>query len=68
MRDGAWVRWPAGAELASVVGFLLRLGFQEAGRPHPLAALSPKERSIAGHLAQLGLLYAFRCAPPPALT
>ena len=51
---------PAASELASVVGFLLQLGFREAGRPLPVAALAPLERDVAGHLAQLGLLLPFR--------
>ena len=45
-----------------MVGFLLQLGFREAGRPAPVAAFSPLERNVAGHLAQLGLLLPFKCA------
>ena len=52
----------AAAELASVVGFLLQLGFREAGRPAPIGAFSPLERDVASHLAQLGLLLPFKCA------
>ena len=52
----------AAAELASVVGFLLQLGFREAGRPSPVGALSALERDVAGHRAQLGLLLPFKCA------
>ena len=53
----------AASELASVVGFLLQLGFREAGRPLPVAAMPPLERDVAGHLAQLGLLLPFRRVP-----
>jgi len=52
----------AAAELASVVGFLLQLGFRDAGRPAPIGAFSPLERDVASHLAQLGLLLPFKCA------
>ena len=54
----------AGSELASAVSFLLQLGFLEPGRPSRAAPLTPLERTIAGHLAQLGLLLPFRCPIP----
>lgn len=47
------------AELASVLGFLLQLGFQ-GERPLAAATLDPGQRDIAAHMAQLGLLAAFR--------
>lgn len=47
------------AELASVLGFLLQLGFQ-GERPIAAASLDPQQRDIAAHMAQLGLLAAFR--------
>ncbi len=43
-----------------MVGFLLQLGFREAGRPLRVGALAPLERDVAGHLSQLGLLLPFR--------
>ncbi|PSC69613.1 general transcription factor IIH subunit 4 isoform A [Micractinium conductrix] len=45
----------AGPDLAVALNFLLRLGLQ-AGRPMPLAQLGGAERTIAAHMAQLGLL------------
>jgi transcription initiation factor TFIIH subunit 4 len=47
------------AELASVISFLLQLGFQ-GQRSMRAGALPPLERGIAAHMAQLGLLRAFR--------
>jgi transcription initiation factor TFIIH subunit 4 len=47
------------AELASVLGFLLQLGFQ-GERPLAVASLDPQQQDIAAHMAQLGLLAAFR--------
>lgn len=46
-------------ELASVIAFLLQLGFQ-GQRSLQVAALSSAEVTIAAHVAQLGLLKAFR--------
>ena len=49
------------AELASVLGFLLQLGFQ--GERHiPCASLSPLELDIAAQMAQLGVLLPFQAA------
>ncbi|KAK9806388.1 hypothetical protein WJX72_012519 [[Myrmecia] bisecta] len=64
----------SGAELSSVVSFMLQLGFQEVGYPTPTATLTAQERIIAAHMAQLGLLLPFKvddevwyCATPLAL-
>lgn len=45
-------------ELASVLGFLLQLGFQ-GQVPLRCDGLDPRERDIAGHMVQLGVLAAF---------
>ncbi|KAG1673265.1 hypothetical protein FOA52_002545 [Chlamydomonas sp. UWO 241] len=52
----------SGAELASVVSFIMQLGFRRVGQPCRLGALAPTERAIAGHLMQLGLLMPFTVA------
>lgn len=46
-------------ELASVLGFLLQLGFQ-GELPLQCASLSPLQRDIAAHMVQLGVLAAFK--------
>jgi hypothetical protein len=45
----------AGAGLAVALNFLLRLGLQ-AGRPMRYRQLAVSERTIAAHMAQLGLV------------
>ena len=47
------------AELSTVLGFLLQLGFQ-GNRPLRCSELGPEERNIAAHMVQLGVLAAFR--------
>lgn len=46
-------------ELASALGFLLQLGFQ-GERPLCCSELDAQQRDIAAHMAQLGVLFAFR--------
>lgn len=56
----------AGAELASVISFLLQLGGQDMAQPLALDAMQPAEGEICAHLALLGLLLPFRrarCTP-----
>lgn len=50
------------------MSYLLQLGALEAERPCPTGRLSPTERTIAGHLAQLGLLRPFRCVSQDSCT
>ncbi|KAK9793768.1 hypothetical protein WJX73_008837 [Symbiochloris irregularis] len=50
----------SGAELASVVSFLLQLGGHEAAQPISLASMQANERDICADLALLGLLLPFR--------
>ncbi|GBF95756.1 general transcription factor IIH subunit 4-like [Raphidocelis subcapitata] len=65
----------SGAELASVLSFLMQLGFRQVGRPYALSGLGPLEQRIAAHMAQLGLLYTLKaeggtyfCPTPLAAT
>lgn len=44
----------------------MQLGFRRVGQPYPFDALSVTERTIAGHMMQLGLLQPFRQPPPAA--
>ena len=46
-------------ELASVLGFLLQLGFQ-GERPLKVADLDPQQRDMAAHMVQLGVLAVFK--------
>ena len=47
-----------------MLSFLMQLGFRRVGQPCAWAELqSDRERAIAGHMMQLGLLKPFR--PPP---
>eukprot|EP00884_Botryococcus_braunii_P023136 jgi/Botrbrau1/9506/Bobra.0252s0121.1 len=50
----------SGAELASVVSFLLQLGFRDVGVPFPITDLTPLEQGIASDMARLGLVFPFR--------
>eukprot|EP00195_Chlamydomonas_chlamydogama_P010376 CAMPEP_0202894508 /NCGR_PEP_ID=MMETSP1392-20130828/3906_1 /ASSEMBLY_ACC=CAM_ASM_000868 /TAXON_ID=225041 /ORGANISM="Chlamydomonas chlamydogama, Strain SAG 11-48b" /LENGTH=534 /DNA_ID=CAMNT_0049579235 /DNA_START=140 /DNA_END=1743 /DNA_ORIENTATION=- len=50
----------SGAELSSVMSFLMQLGFRRVGQPCAFDALSSMERRIAAHMMQLGLLQPFR--------
>ena len=50
----------AAAQLASVLNFLMQLGFRQIGQPYPLSGLGPLEQRIAAHMAQLGLLFTFK--------
>jgi hypothetical protein len=57
--------WPIfwfapGAELASVVSFLLQLGFRDVGVPFPITDLTPLEQGIASDMARVGLVFPFR--------
>ncbi len=58
----------AGADLASVFGFLLQLGFRQVGQPASLKELGAAQRAIAAHMMQLGLLCPFqaRCSSGPS--
>ena len=49
----------AGVPLGTILNFLLQLGFREVGSPFALANLDDVQRSIAGDMAQLGLLMPF---------
>lgn len=51
---------PAASELSSVLSFLMQLGFRRVGQPCALSALGPSERTIAGHMMQLGVLMPFK--------
>ena len=60
----------AGQVLAEAISFMVQLGFREASHPLPAPAHSNKptgqapeglqERTVSGHLAQLGLLLPFK--------
>lgn len=50
----------AGVPLGTILNFLLQLGFQEVGSPFALTDLDNTQRSIAGDMAQLGLLMPFK--------
>lgn len=46
----------SGEELSSLISFLLQLGFRQIGVPWTLDSVTPMQRTIAGHMCQLGLL------------
>ncbi|KAL6757496.1 Tfb2-domain-containing protein [Haematococcus lacustris] len=48
-----------GGDLASLMSFLMQLGFMRVGVPYALHGLGPLERVVAGHMMQLGLLLPF---------
>lgn len=45
-----------------VISFLLQMGFRKVGVPFQLGQLNPLQKSMAAHLAQLGLLLPFKYA------
>ncbi len=49
----------AGSELASLMSFLLQLGFQDPNTPLALSSLDAPQQAIAAHMAQLGVLTPF---------
>ena len=49
-----------GAQLGTILNFLLQLGFKDTGSPFALASLDEMQQGIVADVAHMGLLMPFK--------